>query len=332
MNDLQICNENGELINMQIDSCNAAADFFDAISKKGARDFLSDMRTMTFKERMKEMRVREQEIQSRVDITKIQEDSKYRLAKIDATSKLDLAKVKAISEYKNKELDSNTQIGLSEEETKRVQISEASKNNLAQIKANSQLDLSEEETKRVQISEASKNNLAQIKANSQLDLSKEETKREQIASEAEIRRSELKNFTKFKETEISSAEKIRLAEIETVQLKITEQSKCLQKILDVVQGSYDRKFDFYETQLKSCMDFFLPQINLMNEELKILTQQRNMSYNNQDIFMIVQKQITSLTRCRNEINDRYMKIQSDLTFAASMAKLELKESFNALLN
>jgi hypothetical protein len=303
MNDLQICNENGELINMQIDSCNAAADFFDAISKKGARDFLSDMRTMTFKERMKEMRVREQEIQSRVDITKIQEDSKYRLAKIDATSKLDLAKVKAISEYKNKELDSNTQIGLSEEETKRVQISEASKNNLAQIKANSQLDLS-----------------------------KEETKREQIASEAEIRRSELKNFTKFKETEISSAEKIRLAEIETVQLKITEQSKCLQKILDVVQGSYDRKFDFYETQLKSCMDFFLPQINLMNEELKILTQQRNMSYNNQDIFMIVQKQITSLTRCRNEINDRYMKIQSDLTFAASMAKLELKESFNALLN
>ena len=303
MNDLQICNENGELINMQIDSCNAAADFFDAISKKGARDFLSDMRTMTFKERMKEMRVREQEIQSRVDITKIQEDSKYRLAKIDASSKLDLAKVKAISEYKNKELESNTQIGLSEEETKRVQISEASKNNLAQIKANSQLDLS-----------------------------KEETKREQIASEAEIRRSELKNFTKFKETEISSAEKIRLAEIETVQLKITEQSKCLQKILDVVQSSYDRKFDFYETQLKSCMDFFLPQINLMNEELKILTQQRNMSYNNQDIFMIVQKQITSLTRCRNEINDRYMKIQSDLTFAASMAKLELKDSFNALLN
>lgn len=41
MNDLTVCNENSELINMQSDACNTNLDFFDAISKKGSRDFIT---------------------------------------------------------------------------------------------------------------------------------------------------------------------------------------------------------------------------------------------------------------------------------------------------
>lgn len=41
MNDLAVCNENSELINMQIDACNTTLDFFDVISKKGSRDFIT---------------------------------------------------------------------------------------------------------------------------------------------------------------------------------------------------------------------------------------------------------------------------------------------------
>lgn len=41
MNDLTVCNKNSELINMQIDACNTTLDFFDVISKKGSRDFIT---------------------------------------------------------------------------------------------------------------------------------------------------------------------------------------------------------------------------------------------------------------------------------------------------
>lgn len=41
MNDLAVCNENSELINMQSDACNTNLFFFDAISKKGSRDFIT---------------------------------------------------------------------------------------------------------------------------------------------------------------------------------------------------------------------------------------------------------------------------------------------------
>ena len=189
---------------MQIDSCNTAMSFFDGISKKGQRDFLTDMRKMTHKERVKEIQCR----------------FEYQLAKLE------------------------TQI--------------------------------------------------------------------------EIAR-------------IENDAKIRLSELETQRVRIVEQSKCFQKLIEVAEASYKTKFEFFTAQLKSAENFFLPQLESINLELKNLNQQRDRALGNQDLFMLLQNQISRLSKEKTALNENYMKIQSDLTYAASISKLEVNTSVKGLL-
>lgn len=77
MNDLQICNENGEFINMQIDDCNTAVDFFETISKKGARDFVTQMGKLNLKAR--EIQLKENALQQQYSIAELKENNKYLL-------------------------------------------------------------------------------------------------------------------------------------------------------------------------------------------------------------------------------------------------------------
>ena len=81
MNDLQICNENQALIDMQINACNTAVDFFETNLKKGQRDFITQMGQLSIN--AKEIQLEENRLRQQYAITEIQEENKYRLATID---------------------------------------------------------------------------------------------------------------------------------------------------------------------------------------------------------------------------------------------------------
>lgn len=130
---------------------------------------------------------------------------------------------------------------------------------------------------------------------------------------------------------IENETKIRLSELETQRVRIAEQSKCLQKLIEAAETSYKTKFDFFTAQLKSAENFFLPQLESISLELKDLHQQRDRAIGNQELFILLQSQISYLSKEKNEINERYMKIQSDLTYAANISKLELNTSIKGLL-
>ena len=81
MNELQICNENQALIDMQIDACNTAVNFFETNLSKGQRDFVTQMGKLSLK--AKEIQLKEDELQTKYDIAEMKENNKFRLATID---------------------------------------------------------------------------------------------------------------------------------------------------------------------------------------------------------------------------------------------------------
>lgn len=238
MNDLAVCNENSELINMQIDACNTTLDFFDVISKKGSRDFITQMGKLNLK--AKEIQFKENELQTKFDIAEMKEDNKFRLAAIDFRK-----------EVKISEIESNTQ----------------------------------------------------------------------------IQKVKIKAVSDFNKTKLNAEKEIGLEKMKTEQLRIKEQSKCMQKLLEEVQKAYDRKFDFYGSQLKVCMEYFSPQIQSLDQEIAVLIEQYNSNFENQETHMIVHKQIKQLQRAKDDINEKFERIMLNLTTASKLAKLEYSNSF-----
>ena len=137
--------------------------------------------------------------------------------------------------------------------------------------------------------------------------------------EAEIRRDEAEIQAK-KELKISQMEN------ETEQLRIMEQSKCLQKAMDVALAAYTRKIDFYEAQLKSCDDFFKPQIAAMHQEIRNLEGKLDLAFGDTKQYILIQKQITRLTDYCNEVNSKYLKLHGELTTAVKLAQLDAPDA------
>ena len=126
------------------------------------------------------------------------------------------------------------------------------------------------------------------------------------------------------EAEIQAQKELAIAEMEnkTEQFRIAEQSKCLQKALDVALASYNRKLDFYAAQLKSCDDFFRPQIASMHEEIHHLESKIDEAFGDTKKYVLLQKRLNRLNEYCDEVNSKYMKLQSDLTTAVKLAQLE----------
>lgn len=231
MNDLQICNENGELINMQIDACNTAVDFIDTISKKGTRDFVTQIGKLDLK--AKEIQLKEHELQCQYETTVLEENNKYRLAALEAES-----------EYSQAELAGKIR----------------------------------------------------------------------LASET-----------------IAAKKEIRIEEEKTKQLRIQEQSKLLQKILEVVQGAHNKELESTETKLKFCMDFFYPQIQSFTREIEVLKEQYNSNFENQEAHMLVYSQIRQLERARDDINEKVERIIAKLDANERLSKLEFNDTIRSLI-
>ena len=101
--------------------------------------------------------------------------------------------------------------------------------------------------------------------------------------------------------------------------------------IDNVQEAYNKKFDFYESQLKFCMEFFYPQIQSLDQRIAVLTEQYNSNFENQEAHMMVHKQLKRLERARSDINDKVESIVANLTTASKLAKLEFGNSVNKYL-
>lgn len=125
MNDLQICNENGELINMQIDACNTAVDFFDTISKKGTRDFVTQIGKLNLK--AKEIQLKEHALQCQYETTLLEENNKYRLAVLEAESEYRQAELAGKIRLASETIAAQKEIRIEEEKTKQLRIQEQSK-------------------------------------------------------------------------------------------------------------------------------------------------------------------------------------------------------------
>ena len=130
------------------------------------------------------------------------------------------------------------------------------------------------------------------------------------------------------EAEILARKELQIAEIEneTARIRIMEQSKCLQKALDVALASYNRKIDFYEAQLKSCDDFFKPQIAAMHQEIRNLEGKLDLAFGDTKQYILIQKQITRLTDYCDEVNAKYLKLHGELTTAVKLAQLEAPDA------
>lgn len=105
-------------------------------------------------------------------------------------------------------------------------------------------------------------------------------------------------------------------------LRITEQSKCLQHALDVALAAYNRKVDFYQAQLESCDNFFRPQIQAMQDEIKFLESKKDESMNDMDKYIVISKRIDRLSEYCDKVNDKYMTFHDKLTAAVKLAQLE----------
>lgn len=105
-------------------------------------------------------------------------------------------------------------------------------------------------------------------------------------------------------------------------LRITEQSKCLQHALDVALAAYTRKVDFYQAQLESCDNFFRPQIQAMQDEIKVLENKKDESMNDMDKYILISKRIDRLSEYCDKINDKYLTFHDNLTAAVKLAQLE----------
>lgn len=267
MNELQICNENQALIDMQIDACNTAINFFETNLSKGQRDFVTQMGKLSLK--AKEIQLKEDELQTKYDISEMKENNKFRLATID---------------FRRDELEAQTKLGIAK----------------------------------------SKVEIAEIESDTQLQKAK-------LKAVAEYKQAELAAETRIRRDEIDAEKEIHLEGLKTEQLRIKEQSKCFQKLIDNVQEAYDKKFDFYESQLKFCMDFFYPQIQSLDQRIAVLTEQYASNFENQEAHMMVHKQLKRLERARSDINDKVESIVANLTIASKLAKLEFGNSVSGYI-
>ncbi len=150
---------------------------------------------------------------------------------------------------------------------------------------------------------------AKVRADAKIQTEKEKTKRVQILAEKEV----------------------RIAELETERMRIAEQSKCLQKLMDISKVELENKFNFYESMLKSCMEYFKSQIESLDKRIEVLQQEYNSNSKDLEARMTAHRDWKQMERTRNNINDKVAGIISNLTTASKLARLDFNNSVAAFL-
>lgn len=166
----------------------------------------------------------------------------------------------------------------------------------------------------------------------------EETNRAMINAQRDVEIERLNipvkmEHEKTTQKQIAMEERANELNAQIERLKITEQSKCLQHALDVALAAYTRKVDFYQAQLESCDNFFRPQIQAMQDEIKMLENKKDECMNDADKYILISKRIDRLSEYCDKINDKYMTFHDNLTTAVKLAQLDAPDGRygNALL-
>jgi hypothetical protein len=182
----------------------------------------------------------------------------------------------------------------------------------AEIKAQNKLDLAK-------IQAVADYKLAQLKSSTQIQ-------RDEISANKDIELAKTRAEERILTKVIDATKEIRMAEEKTEQLRIKEQSKILEQLANNALDAFNRKFDFYESQLQLCKDFFMPQIESLNQYIETLQEQYNSNFKNQEAHIYVFNQIDKLEKTRNDLNQKVVDIISKLTTEARLEKLDYNSS------
>lgn len=154
----------------------------------------------------------------------------------------------------------------------------------------------------------------------QLQVQNMQLEERRIQGQVQAAMAAAREATEQKRIEMEARANELSAEVE--RLKIMEQSKCFQHALDVAQQAYNRKIDFYQAQLKSCDDFFRPQIAAMQEEIKFLENKKDTVFNDPSQYTIISKRLDRISDYCRDVNNKYLKFHDSLTAAVKIAQLD----------
>lgn len=148
-------------------------------------------------------------------------------------------------------------------------------------------------------------------------------------AELELRKSEIelqKDKEKTNRVRIKAQRDVLIEKEKTDRIRIKENSKCIQKLLEVSQAAYNRKFDFYESMLKFCKEDVYPRILAFDQEIKSLEKEHESNVENQEAHMSVWRLLNQKRKEKDALTYKYDKIVSGLITASDNAKLELGNS------
>ncbi|MBR6081034.1 MAG: hypothetical protein IKP60_12885 [Treponema sp.] len=158
-----------------------------------------------------------------------------------------------------------------------------------------------------------------LELDTNLEIARTELRKTEIIEKSRTERERIKEHIE----ELKTEREVRIEELKTERVRIKEQSKCLQKLMETSKEAYDKKIGFYDSLLKSCMEYFTPQIQSLDQRISVLNDQYNNSNSeDQKVRMQIHKQLRQLEKTRNEINDRVAGIVSNLTTASKIAHLD----------
>lgn len=107
----------------------------------------------------------------------------------------------------------------------------------------------------------------------------------------------------------------------TERFKIEKQFELISKLFDTALDAYKCKLDFYKAQLKSCDNFFIPQMQSLESDIKILNME--IAKSDERMFRLIEER-DRLEHYRDEINGKYLLFQKRLTTAVRSLEIDMQ--------
>lgn len=124
--------------------------------------------------------------------------------------------------------------------------------------------------------------------------------------------------------EIEADRQIKLEVLELKKYFIDSYKSCIEKIVETTSQMHKDDLEFYKEQERHFLDFYKPQIERIQNEISKLEDIRDKAFddNNQEIFVMLQQQISECTVKIDKINNRFNELQTVYT-ALSQNRREL---------
>ena len=151
-----------------------------------------------------------------------------------------------------------------------------------------------------------------------------ELQRDRIKVQSTIIEKKLDNDKEVRLREIEADREIKLEELELKKYFIDSYKSCIEKIVETTSQMHKDDLEFYKEQERHFLDFYKPQIERIQNEISKLEDIRNKAFddNNQEIFVMLQQQISECTVKIDKINNRFNELQTVYT-ALSQNRREL---------